>query len=101
MEVNLQTVTKETLVEVTRELAKNNPNLRKMTLGLAGIDSTDGVTSMNYEERCAALEGLCEFFIEERKRTIKYVTLAVEVFKEGYMHNTGKHLLKTMEKDYE
>jgi hypothetical protein len=93
--------TNEMLMDLTRELARDNIAMRKLVLPFAGIDSTDGVTTMNWEERAKALEGLVEFFIQERKDTMKYIKLAKEVFKEGYMHNRGRHLLETMEKNYE
>lgn len=94
MELNVKEFSKETLLNVTRELSRDNTSIRKLTLGLAGVDSTDCVTSIDYEERCAALEGLIEFFIEERKKVIKYLD-------SKSLDNEGLNLLQKMEKDYE
>lgn len=102
MKLNIiEAPTNEILMDLTKELARNNVAMRKLVLPFAGIDSTDGVTTINWEERARALEGLVEFFIQERKDAMKYIKLSKEVFKEGYMHNRGRYLLETMEKNYE
>jgi hypothetical protein len=90
-------ITKTDVNELTKKIAETDP-LVQANIALAGIDCTDGETTMDWEERCAAFEGYNTYLLQRNAEATQIIAKAMCVFKEGYMANLCRSFLNRQTK---
>ena len=81
MELNIKSFNRQDMLDLTKRLCKENPTMREL-VDLAGIDCSDGVTSMDWEEKCYALEGYIEFLEEQMTKMVDSAREAMKCINE-------------------
>jgi len=87
MEVNVQTVTRQDILNLCKQHGKDGLFKYDLLL-LAGIDCSDGVTSMDWEERAYMFEGYIERLRNALDVGIKQLTYLDELFKTEGVDNS-------------
>lgn len=97
MELNIKDITKTDINNLVRNDMETNPDFHEY-IDLAGIDCTDGETTMDWEERCAAFEGYNTYLLQRNAEATQIIAKAMCVFKEGYMANLCRSFLNRQTK---